>query len=83
LFASLRRFAPANEPGFPLEPGSGFEVELPEGGTLGDLLSALEIPSEETRVAFVNGNIRDLDWELKTGDELGLFPPIGGGQAGT
>jgi molybdopterin converting factor small subunit len=40
---------------------------------------ALEIPPEETRVAFVNGHIHDMDWELKTEDEVGLFPPVGGG----
>jgi|GEM_PF-65792 len=73
LYASLRRFAPEGQS------GSHFEVDLSEGAQLQDLVEALKIPSEETRVAFVNGITRDMDWVLSPGDEVGFFPPIGGG----
>lgn len=73
LFATLRRFAPEGKPAVP------FEVELPEGSTLGDLAAFLHIPAEQTRVAFINGIIHDMDRALEPGDEVGLFPPIGGG----
>jgi len=39
----------------------------------------LQIPTEETRIMFVNGIIQESDYRLKDGDEVGLFPPIGGG----
>jgi molybdopterin synthase sulfur carrier subunit len=73
LFATLSRYANG------LPAGTPFEVELPEGATLQDLVINLKIPSEETRVIFVNGVIQSLDWTLNPGDSIGLFPPIAGG----
>ncbi len=73
LYASLRRFAPEGQS------GSHLEVDLSEGAKLQDLVKVLKIPPEETRVAFVNGITRDMDWVLSPGDEVGMFPPIGGG----
>jgi molybdopterin synthase sulfur carrier subunit len=73
LFASLARFSPGGLPGTP------FNISLSESATVQNVVDQLGIPSEETKVSFVNGLIRDLDWVLKQGDELGIFPPIGGG----
>jgi molybdopterin synthase sulfur carrier subunit len=73
LFASLARFSPGGLPGTP------FELSLPEAATIQALADRLGIPAEETKVSFVNGLIRDPDWTLQQGDEVGLFPPIGGG----
>jgi molybdopterin converting factor small subunit len=73
LYASLRKYAPNGSA------GSTFEIELPEEATLEDLMRALNIPSDEARIAFVNGIIREIDHTLKSGDEVGLFPPIAGG----
>jgi sulfur-carrier protein len=73
LFASLSRFYPGEPSGTP------FELSLPEATTVQALVERLGIPAEETKVSFVNGLIRDLDWILQQGDEVGLFPPIGGG----
>ncbi len=73
LFASLARFSPGDLPGTP------FELDLPESATLQDLIEQLHMPAEETKVSFVNGLIRDLDWVLQPDDEVGIFPPIGGG----
>jgi len=39
----------------------------------------LNLPREEVKVAFVNGRTRPLDWPLQPEDEVGIFPPIGGG----
>lgn len=74
LYASLRRFAP---PG--LAYGSSFVVTLPDASTLADLARRLELPPEETRQVFVHGRQRDLDYVLTDGDDLAIFPPIGGG----
>jgi molybdopterin synthase sulfur carrier subunit len=73
LFASLARFSSSDQSGTP------FEISLPESATLQDLIDQLGIPSEETKISFVNGLIRDLNWELKEADDVGIFPPIGGG----
>jgi molybdopterin synthase sulfur carrier subunit len=73
LFASLARFSPTGMA------GKSFEMNLPESANLHTVVTILGIPSEEIKIPFVNGLIRDLDWELKPGDEVGIFPPIGGG----
>jgi molybdopterin synthase sulfur carrier subunit len=73
LFATLVRFRSGSQAGKP------FELELPEGATMQDLITCLKIPPEEARIMFVNGVIHSPDWTLKSDDEVGLFPPIGGG----
>jgi molybdopterin converting factor small subunit len=73
LFATLRRFAGDTSPGQPIP------VELPDGASLQDLVVLLGIPPEETKVAFVNARAQELDCVLQPGDEVGIFPPIGGG----
>lgn len=73
LFATLTRYRQGNRAGTP------FTVELSENAKLCDLIDLLKIPSEETRVIFVNGIIQESEYILKDGDEVGIFPPIGGG----
>ena len=73
LFATLRRFTENVIPGAP------FEVELSEAATLTALLNQLKIPLEEAKITFVNGIIQDPDYVIKDEDEIGIFPPIGGG----
>ena len=73
LFATLRRHVAD------AASGNAIEVELPDGATIADLIAALELPSDEVRVIFVNGRAREEDWQLAPGDEVGIFPPIGGG----
>ena len=59
--------------------GSRLDVELPEGSTLADLIAHLALPTEQVRVFFVNARHQGLDYRLEPGDEVGIFPPIGGG----
>ena len=73
LFATLRRYAGNTVPGQPIP------VELPAGATLQVLVEHLGIPPEETKVVSVNARSQDVDWVLPPGDEVGIFPPIGGG----
>ncbi|MCS7281969.1 MAG: MoaD/ThiS family protein [Anaerolineae bacterium] len=73
LYATLRKFYPD------LGVGEGMRVELPEGATVGQLLNHLNLPPDVVRVAFVNGIARDENHPLSDGDEIGLFPPVGGG----
>jgi molybdopterin converting factor small subunit len=73
LYATLRRYAAETPSGQPCM------VELTEGATLQELVDRLGIPPEETRVVFVNGRAQEMDYTLQPGDQVGIFPPIGGG----
>ncbi len=72
VFATLRRYlgTPGRE---------AIKVELPEGAAIADVIEALRLPAGEVKVVFVNGRAREEDWRLAPGDEIGIFPPIGGG----
>jgi molybdopterin converting factor small subunit len=73
LFAGLGRFREGTSPGAP------FEWELSEPATLQRLVESLRLPREDIKVTFVNGRARPLDWALAAGDEVGIFPAVGGG----
>jgi molybdopterin converting factor small subunit len=73
LFASLGAYAPDKKSARP------FPFEIEEGATLKKLIQKLDIPEEIVKLKFVNGRTRNFDYPLKTGDEVGFFPPIGGG----
>ena len=73
LYATLAQHRVGARPGIP------FEVHLAEGETVADLVARLELPTAEVKMSFVNGRARPRDWILHTGDEVGLFPPVGGG----
>ncbi len=73
LFATLSKLVPGTEPGVP------FPAELPAGATVADLASHLNLPAAEVKIVFVNGRARPPDWVLNPDDEVGIFPPVGGG----
>ena len=73
LFATLGQYAPDGESAKP------FVVEVEQGATLNTLFDKLDIPEESVRVKFVNGRARKEDYILQPDDEVGFFPPIGGG----
>jgi len=77
LFATLRRYAPNASAG--ARAGVPFEVDLPEGAMIADLVKQLNLPADQVKVAFVNGRARPDEWQLEPGDEVGIFPPVGGG----
>ncbi|RLC61465.1 MAG: MoaD/ThiS family protein [Chloroflexi bacterium] len=73
LFATLRRLYPH------LGLGEAMAVELPDGATVGQLIEHLRLPAREIKVVFVNGVVRKEEHVLNDGDEVGVFPPVGGG----
>lgn len=73
LFATLVRFKDGSRAGRP------FEVDLPDGSAVKDLIDLLKIPPQETHVVFINNIIEGPDSQLKDGDVVGMFPPVGGG----
>ena len=62
-----------------LTAGAPVELELPAGTSVENLAIAYGIPLEYISVVFVNGRARDLGYALEDGDQVGVFPPIGGG----
>lgn len=73
LFATLRRHYPD------LGIGAAMPVELPDGATIGQLIKSLRLPAGEVKVVFVNGIVRGGEYALNDGDEVGVFPAVGGG----
>ncbi len=73
LFATLRRHYPH------LGIGESMPVELPEGATVGQLLNHLRLPADQVKIVFVNSIVRREEYALNDGDEVGVFPPVGGG----
>ena len=54
-------------------------LDLPPGTTVGDIVKRLNIPEKEVTLIFVNGLHGELQTEVKDGDTVALFPPVGGG----
>jgi molybdopterin converting factor small subunit len=73
VFATLSRYFPDVKPGAP------FEVELPGQATLADLVRQLDLPEAEVRMIYVNARAQPLTCVLNSGDEVGIFPAVGGG----
>ncbi len=71
LYAGLRKFAPEGK--------APFEMDVPEGMSLADLISRLGIPAEKPKILLVNGRHADPGQVLAEGDEVALFPPVAGG----
>ncbi|HPS59413.1 MAG TPA: MoaD/ThiS family protein [Spirochaetota bacterium] len=55
------------------------DLDLNDGTTISELLKLLEIGQKEAAIIFINGIHGDYDSVIKTGDEVAIFPPIGGG----
>lgn len=73
LFATLRRYQPG------LKIGEALPVDLPDGATVERLIRHLGLPADEVKMVFVNAIVRSGDHLLSNGDEVGIFPPVGGG----
>lgn len=75
LFATLRSYLPPNE--------VQVMLTLPEGATIPDALALQGVPLGLAHIVLVNGRhvLRDdrATRVLVDGDELGVFPAIGGG----
>jgi molybdopterin converting factor small subunit len=73
LFATLRKYLPN------IELGKASEIPIEPGTSISMLYQILGIPEDEVKLAYVNGIYCESDSILKDGDEIGIFPPIGGG----
>lgn len=68
-----------NQEAKPIRSGTPFEVNMPDGSTLGDLVASLSLPGDLVKITFVNGRHQQPDYQLQPGDQVGMFPPIAGG----
>ena len=59
--------------------GTPFEITMPAGSTLSDLVACLSLPEDLVKITFVNGIHQELNYQLQPGDQVGMFPPIAGG----
>ncbi len=73
VFATLTRYVAGVRAGTPMD------VEVPDGATLDDVVAQLQLPQAEVKTVFVNGRAQSLADALSPGDEVGIFPPVGGG----
>jgi molybdopterin synthase sulfur carrier subunit len=69
LFASLQEFTPLSSDNYPIEVGQ----------TIHSILDHLNIPPEKAKLVFIDGVKADLAAQLKGGERVGIFPPVGGG----
>jgi molybdopterin synthase sulfur carrier subunit len=73
VFATLKRYLPQERA------DHAFDLEVPDGGSLEDVVRLIGLPAAEVKVTFVNGRTEPLSHTLSEGDEVGIFPPLGGG----
>ena len=68
-FVTLAQYMPENSDDYPIEPDE----------TIRSLVEKLGMPVKDVTLMFVNSVRSDLDTEIRNGDRVGLFPPVGGG----
>jgi molybdopterin converting factor small subunit len=79
LYGALRRYRPTEIPGARHQP---FQLTLSQGASITSLIEQLAIESGRVSGVAVNGESAGMDTVLVEGDEVKLFPPSAGGQAG-
>ena len=82
LFAGLGEKVHHRSPErFRVAPHAGIPVtlDLEQGATVASVIDTLWLDPAEVLTMFINGRARDPDHVLAEGDQIGLFPPIGGG----
>ncbi len=70
LYATLRSYAGG---------AASVDVEIEPGQTIAQLLGRVGVPAEQTRIIFVNSRAAALADPLQGGEQVGVFPAIGGG----
>ena len=61
------------------DPINGFEVEVYESSTVGDLINKLDICQSRIGIVSINGRLVTTLKKLKKGDFVQMFQPIFGG----
>jgi molybdopterin synthase sulfur carrier subunit len=75
LFAGLK----CNNPVLPCFGAGKFELDVPDGTTIGELRGILALDPAMPVLCMVNHHHEHEDRVLADNDQVGMFPPIGGG----
>jgi molybdopterin converting factor small subunit len=62
-----------------LKGGTVVELDLPDKSSILNLMDNLNLRSNNKYLVFVNGKSQEKNYLLSEGDQIGIFPPIGGG----
>jgi molybdopterin converting factor small subunit len=54
-------------------------LEIPENSTVQDLVNLIELSPTEVKVIYINARAQRINYTLRAGDEVGIFPLVGGG----
>ena len=73
LYASLAKYLPAGSK------NKSYQIALPEGSSIDDLMEVLNVPPTSVKLIFLNGIHAHRSSVLSDGDRVGIFPPVGGG----
>jgi molybdopterin converting factor small subunit len=57
----------------------GGHMQLPAAATVASALSLVGLEEKDVKLIFVNSKSAGLDTVLADGDQLGIFPAVGGG----
>ncbi|MCF8069957.1 MAG: MoaD/ThiS family protein [Desulfobacterales bacterium] len=67
--STMKKFMPESPGKYPINPGV----------TVKELFAELGIPSDATKLVFINGVRKDTEYILNGGEKVGIFPPLSGG----
>ncbi len=70
LYAGLRQYI-ANAP--------SVDIEIVPGQTIAQVLQKLGVPPEKAHIVFVNSRASGIDCPLQGGEQVNIFPAVGGG----
>ncbi len=70
LFAVLRKH---------IDGAASVEIEIDSGQTISQVLDELGISADHTRTVFLNNRFAGPDHTLEGGEQLDVFPALGGG----
>lgn len=73
LFATLKEFLPGDSV------DGVYYYPLSDTITIGQLATELKLPFVDLHLIMLNGQQASLEHQLKDGDRVGFFPPVGGG----
>ena len=73
LFGTLGKKIPDHDP------LNGFEIEIPEGASVGDLFDQLDIPKSRIGLVSVQDRLVTPGKILRQGDVIRIYRPIFGG----
>lgn len=59
--------------------GEAMALPISENTRLSDLLAQLDVPQEKVNLTFVNHQQQGDNYQLRDGDQVGIFPLVAGG----